>query len=446
MYKNYNKIYFIGIGGIGMSSIALYFINNGKQVAGYDQAKTDLTKKLSNLGANIHYDSSLSEIPKEFKNNNEVLIIYTPAISLSDVELSFFFDNNFTVLKRSEILGYISQDKFCIAIAGTHGKTTTATILSHILYENNIKFTSFIGGISENYDSNFIQNGNDVILVEADEFDRSFLTLNPNISCITSVDSDHLDVYNSNSELQKSFNEFASKLELNGVLFKHYDVPIDGVSYGFNKNAEYSIINYRNDESSTFFDVVYEKESSISVKFNMPGKHNACNALVAFAIGRLLKIKDEQIVNSLNTFTGVKRRFSYILRSPKILIDDYAHHPNEIKAIYESVKSLYPEKSIMAIFQPHLYSRTQDFMNQFAQVLSKFDEVTLLDIYPAREEPIKGVNSNKLLNQINNSNKNLVDKLELKQVVKDSKADVFIIMGAGDISDEVYKIKDVILN
>jgi len=178
----------------------------------------------------------------------------------------------------------------------------------------------------------------------------------------------------------------------------------------------------------------------------MPGKHNACNALVAFAIGRLLKIKDEQIVNSLNTFTGVKRRFSYILRSPKILIDDYAHHPNEIKAIYESVKSLYPEKSIMAIFQPHLYSRTQDFMNQFAQVLSKFDEVTLLDIYPAREEPIKGVNSNKLLNQINNINKNLVDKLELKKVVKDSKADVFIIMGAGDISDEVYKIKDVILN
>ena len=446
MYKNYNKIYFIGIGGIGMSSIALYFINNGKQVAGYDQAKTDLTKKLSNLGANIHYDSSLSEIPKEFKNNNEVLIIYTPAISLSDVELSFFFDNNFTVLKRSEILGYISQDKFCIAIAGTHGKTTTATILSHILYENNIKFTSFIGGISENYDSNFIQNGNDVILVEADEFDRSFLTLNPNISCITSVDSDHLDVYNSNSELQKSFNEFASKLELNGVLFKHYDVPIDGVSYGFNKNAEYSIINYRNDESSTFFDIVYEKENSINVKFNMPGKHNACNALVAFAIGRLLKINDEQIVNSLNTFKGVKRRFSYILRSPKILIDDYAHHPNEIKAIYESVKSLYPEKSIMAIFQPHLYSRTQDFMNQFAQVLSKFDEVTLLDIYPAREEPIKGVNSNKLLNQINNINKNLVDKLELKQVVKDSKADVFIIMGAGDISDEVYKIKDVILN
>ena len=446
MYKNYNKIYFIGIGGIGMSSIALYFINNGKQVAGYDQTITDLTKKLSNLGAKIHYDSSLSEIPEEFNNNNEVLIIYTPAIPLSNIELSFFFDNNFTVLKRSEILGYISQDKFCIAIAGTHGKTTTATILSHILYENNIKFTSFIGGISENYDSNFIQNGSDVILVEADEFDRSFLTLNPNISCITSVDSDHLDVYNSNSELQKSFNEFASKLELNGVLFKHYDVPIDGVSYGFNKNAEYSIINYRNDESSTFFDIVYEKENSINVKFNMPGKHNACNALVAFAIGRLLKINDEQIVNSLNTFKGVKRRFSYILRSPKILIDDYAHHPNEIKAIYESVKSLYPEKSIMAIFQPHLYSRTQDFMNQFAQVLSKFDEVTLLDIYPAREEPIKGVNSNKLLNQINNSNKNLVDKLELKQVVKDSKADVFIIMGAGDISDEVYKIKDVILN
>ena len=214
-----------------------------------------------------------------------------------------------------------------------------------------------------------MQNGKDVILVEADEFDRSFLTLNPNIACITSVDSDHLDVYNSNSELQKSFNEFASKLEVKGILFKHYDIPINGVSYGFNENAEYSIINYRNDKSSTYFDIVYEKENSISVKFNMPGKHNACNALVAFAIARLLKIKDECIVNYLNTFKGVKRRFSYILKSPKILIDDYAHHPNEIKAIYESVKSLYPRKSIMAIFQPHLYSRTRDFMNQFAQVL-----------------------------------------------------------------------------
>jgi UDP-N-acetylmuramate--alanine ligase len=446
MYKDYNKIYFIGIGGIGMSSIALYFINNGKQVAGYDQTKTHLTTKLSNLGANIHYDSGLSEIPEEFKKNNEVLIIYTPAISLNNVELSFFFDNNFIVLKRSEILGYISRDKFCIAIAGTHGKTTTATILSHILFENNIKFISFIGGISENYDSNFIQNGKDVILVEADEFDRSFLTLNPNIACITSVDSDHLDVYNSNSELQKSFNEFASKLEVKGILFKHYDIPINGVSYGFNENAEYSIINYRNDKSSTYFDIVYEKENSISVKFNMPGKHNACNALVAFAIARLLKIKDECIVNSLNTFKGVKRRFSYILKSPKILIDDYAHHPNEIKAIYESVKSLYPRKSIMAIFQPHLYSRTRDFMNQFAQVLSKFDEVTLLDIYPAREEPLEGINSRKLLNLINNLNKNLVDKQELKHVVQNSNSDVFVVMGAGDISDEVYKIKDVILN
>ena len=233
---------------------------------------------------------------------------------------------------------------------------------------------------------------------------------------------------------------------MKGILFKHYDIPINGVSYGFNENAEYSIINYRNDKSSTYFDIVYEKENSISVKFNMPGKHNACNALVAFAIARLLKIKDECIVNSLNTFKGVKRRFSYILKSPKILIDDYAHHPNEIKAIYESVKSLYPRKSIMAIFQPHLYSRTRDFINQFAQVLSKFDEVTLLDIYPAREEPLEGINSRKLLNLINNLNKNLVDKQELKHVVQNSNSDVFVVMGAGDISDEVYKIKDVILN
>ena len=446
MYINYNKIYFVGIGGIGMSSIALYFINNGKQVAGYDLRKNHLTKRLSELGANIHYESSVLEIPKEFLNNKDTLVVYTPAINKDNIELNYFINNNFNVLKRSEILGKISKDKFCIAIAGTHGKTTTSTILSHILFENNIKFTSFIGGISENYDSNLIQNGNDIILVEADEFDRSFLTLKPNIACITSVDSDHLDIYNSNYELQKSFNEFASKLEANGILFKHHDISIDGIGYGFNENAEYSIINYRNDESSTCFDIIYDKVKSIRVRFNMPGKHNACNALVAFAIGRSMKIKDEDIVSSLNTFKGVKRRFSYVLKSPKILIDDYAHHPNEIKAVYESVKSLYPKKRIMAIFQPHLYSRTRDFMNHFAKVLSKFDEVTLLDIYPAREVEIEGVNSTELLKRINNINKNLVNKSELMHVIKHSNSDVFIAMGAGDISEEIYKIKKVILS
>ena len=446
MFKNYNKIYFIGIGGIGMSSIALYFINYGKQVAGYDKTKNALTKKLSELGAQIHYESKTSDIPREFLNNLETLIIYTPAISKENMELSYFFNNNFTVLKRSEVLGEISKDKFCIAIAGTHGKTTTSTILSHILFENNINFTSFIGGISENYQSNLIQKGNDIILVEADEFDRSFLTLNPNIACITSVDPDHLDIYNSNSELQKSFIEFASKLKSNGVLFKHYDIPIKGVSYGFSKDADYSIKNYYNSKDSSFFEIIYQKEKSIKVKFNMPGKHNACNALAAFAIGRSLKIKEIDITKSLSTFKGVKRRFSYILKTPKILIDDYAHHPSEIKAVYESLESLYPDKNIMAIFQPHLFSRTRDFIDQFAQILSKFDEVVLLEIYPAREEAIKGINSSELLKRIKNINKNLVNKSELSSHIKNSESDVFVVMGAGDISEEIPLIKDVIIS
>ena len=446
MNINHNKIYFIGIGGIGMSSIALYFINIGKQVAGYDLTKTELTSKLSEFGANIKYDSSVLKIPKEFLDNKETLIIYTPAIPKDNTLLNYFYDNDFNIFKRSEILGEISKDKFCIAIAGTHGKTTTSTILSHILLDNNINFTSFIGGISENYNTNLIQNGSEVILVEADEFDRSFLTLRPNIACITSVDADHLDIYNSNYELQKSFNEFACNLKANGILFKHHDILIDGINYGFDKKAEYSIINYNNCEDFSSFDIIYDKVKSITVKFIMPGRHNACNALVAFAIGRSMQINEIDIANSLNTFKGVKRRFSFILKSPKILIDDYAHHPNEIKAVYESVKYLYPDKNIMAIFQPHLYTRTRDFMDQFAQVLSKFDKVVLLDIYPAREKAIEGVNSMELLKRINVNSKSLVNKSELTCLIRASNSDVFVVMGAGDISELISKIKEGVLS
>jgi UDP-N-acetylmuramate--alanine ligase len=446
MIKNYNRIYFLGIGGIGMSSLAFYFINENKYVAGYDKVNSDITKSLSKNGAKIHFTDNYLSIPSQFLNQSETLVVYTPAISKFNKEYKYFKDNGFEILKRSELLGLISKDKFCIAIGGTHGKTTTSTILSHILLENNISFTSFIGGISENYNTNFIQNGNDIILVEADEFDRSFHTLFPNIACVTSTDSDHLDIYNSEQELKKSFIQFTDNIKSKGLLFSNEKTLLGGISYGFSSESEYFISNYSSAKYSSFFDINHNGSLIASVKFNMPGKHNALNALAAFAIGKELNIDYKSIINSLSTFLGVKRRFSYALRLPKIIIDDYAHHPSEIKAVYDTIKDLYPNKKNTAIFQPHLYTRTRDFMSEFAEILSKFDNIILTEIYPAREKPITNISSIKLLELIKNKNKSVLKKSELSKSLKESKSEVFVIMGAGDIADEVELIKNNILN
>jgi len=446
MIKNYNRIYFLGIGGIGMSSLAFYFINENKYVAGYDKVNSDITKSLSKNGAKIHFIDNYLSIPSQFLNQSETLVVYTPAISKFNKEYKYFKENGFEILKRSELLGLISKDKFCIAIGGTHGKTTTSTILSHILLENNISFTSFIGGISENYNTNFIQNGNDIILVEADEFDRSFHTLFPNIACVTSTDSDHLDIYNSEQELKKSFIQFTDNIKSKGLLFSNEKTLLGGISYGFSSESEYFISNYSSAKYSSFFDINHNGSLIASVKFNMPGKHNALNALAAFAIGKELNIDYKSIINSLSTFLGVKRRFSYALRLPKIIIDDYAHHPSEIKAVYDTIKDLYPNKKNTAIFQPHLYTRTRDFMSEFAEILSKFDNIILTEIYPAREKPITNISSIKLLELIKNKNKSILKKSELSKSLKESKSEVFVIMGAGDIADEVELIKNNILN
>ena len=446
MIKNYNRIYFLGIGGIGMSSLAFYFINENKYVAGYDKVNSDITKSLSKNGAKIHFTDNYLSIPSQFLNQSETLVVYTPAISKFNKEYKYFKENGFEILKRSELLGLISKDKFCIAIGGTHGKTTTSTILSHILLENNISFTSFIGGISENYNTNFIQNGNDIILVEADEFDRSFHTLFPNIACVTSTDSDHLDIYNSEQELKKSFIQFTDNIKSKGLLFSNEKTLLGGISYGFSSESEYFISNYSSAKYSSFFDINHNGSLIASVKFNMPGKHNALNALAAFAIGKELNIDYKSIINSLSTFLGVKRRFSYALRLPKIIIDDYAHHPSEIKAVYDTIKDLYPNKKNTAIFQPHLYTRTRDFMSEFAEILSKFDNIILTEIYPAREKPINNISSIKLLELIKNKNKSVLKKSELSKSLKESKSEVFVIMGAGDIADEVELIKNNILN
>lgn len=443
MLENYKHIYFLGIGGIGMSSLALYVLNENKVVGGYDKVKSEITDTLINQGATINFNDEFKIIPKSFLDKENTLIVYTPAIPLSNKQFVFFKKSGFTIIKRSELLGEISRDKFCIAIAGTHGKTTTSSILSHILFDNNLNFTSFVGGISENYNTNFIQNGNEIILVEADEFDRSFLTLNPNIACVTSIDADHLDIYENEMELKKSFNQFKNNIKKDGVLFVNDQIPMNGMTYGFNSNSNYFISNYRVNDEVAHFDINFKK-SITSIQFKMQGKHNALNALVAFAIGNFLGINNDDIQKSLSTFKGVKRRFSYILKSPRVIIDDYAHHPTEIDAVQKSVKEMYPGKKITAVFQPHLYTRTRDFMDQFAESLSEFDEIILTDIYPAREEPIKNIDSQALLRKIKSNRKLISKKSNLSSCLKNSKSDVFVIMGAGDISDEVQLIKEKI--
>ena len=443
MLENYKHIYFLGIGGIGMSSLALYVLNENKEVGGYDKVKSEITDTLISQGATINFNDEFKIIPKSFLDKENTLIVYTPAIPLSNKQFVFFKKSGFTIIKRSELLGEISRDKFCIAIAGTHGKTTTSSILSHILFDNNLNFTSFVGGISENYNTNLIQNGSEIILVEADEFDRSFLTLNPNIACVTSIDADHLDIYENEMELKKSFNQFKNNIKKDGVLFVNDQIPMNGMTYGFNSNSNYFISNYRVDDEVAHFDINFKK-SITSIQFKMQGKHNALNALVAFAIGNFLGINNDDIQKSLSTFKGVKRRFSYILKSPRVIIDDYAHHPTEIDAVQKSVKEMYPGKKITAVFQPHLYTRTRDFMDQFAESLSEFDEIILTDIYPAREQPIKNINSQALLKKIKSNRKLISKKSNLSSCLKNSKSDVFVIMGAGDISDEVQLIKEKI--
>ena len=440
MLEKYKNIYFLGIGGIGMSSLALYFIDKQKSVGGYDKVKSSITKQLSLKGSVINYENSKANIPNKFLNKEETLVVYTPAIPKSNKQFVFFQQSSFKILKRSEILGILSKNKFCIAVAGTHGKTTTASILSHILLENNIKFTSFVGGISENYNTNFIQNGDEIILVEADEFDRSFLTLYPDIACITSIDPDHLDVYFNEQSLHDSFTDFTNNIKNEGVLLVNEKISIKGSTFGFDKNSDFHITNYNVSNEEVFFDINYNGLIS-SIKFNMQGRHNALNALVAFAIGLELKIDKLKLSKSLSTFLGVKRRFTYVLKSPKIIIDDYAHHPKEIEEISKSIKELYPEKKVTAVFQPHLYSRTRDFMSEFAQSLSLFDEVVLTEIYPAREKPIKNINSENLLNRIENNNKCLISKSNLPKYLSKSSSDILVIMGAGDISEEVNSIK-----
>ena len=440
--KEIHNVYLIGIGGIGMSALARYFLTNNKHVAGYDKTPSQITYGLSQLGASIHFEDDIKNIDKIFLDKERTLVIYTPAVPKDLRELTFFKELGFKVCKRSEILGLITEKSYCFAVAGTHGKTTTTSILAHLLYECNIPFTAFLGGISENYDTNFILRGSEVTVVEADEFDRSFLSLKPDMACITSMDADHLDVYGEAEVLRDSFKAFALCLKPNGKLFVRNGLPLKGITYGIEDDSDYSIINIKIENGTYVFDVKTSKTVLERIRFNLPGRHNLSNALIALAMAVEYGCPPRQLVKALASFKGVKRRFTYHINTEDfILIDDYAHHPEEINAVYQAVREMYPKKKVLAIFQPHLYSRTRDFANDFAKSLAQFDALLLLDIYPAREVPINGITSAWLLDKIALANKQLVDKNELIDKIHESSAQIVITMGAGDISDEVKLIK-----
>ncbi|BCY27366.1 UDP-N-acetylmuramate--L-alanine ligase [Flavobacterium okayamense] len=439
-----HNVYFIGIGGIGMSALARYFMHLGKNVAGYDKTKTQLTDELEALGMNIHFDDEISLIDEKYLNKENTLVVITPAVPKNHSEWNYFLDNDFVVKKRAEVLGIITKDTFCFAIAGTHGKTTTSSILGHILFESGVDVTAFLGGIVENYNSNLIGAGTSVTVVEADEFDRSFLHLHPNLACVTSMDADHLDIYGDASAIEDSFREFAAKVE-GEKLFIANGLPLNGDTIGINEEATFSAQNIRIENGFYVFNVKTPNEIIENIQFGLPGHHNLSNALIALAMAKSYGVSNENIKKALASFKGVRRRFSFQIREEKLVyIDDYAHHPTEINAVHQAVRELYPNKKVLAIFQPHLFSRTKDFVDGFAESLSKFDEIGLMEIYPARELPIEGVTSSWLLDKITNTNKHLVQKEEVLGFIKKSTFEVLVTIGAGDIGEMVKDIKKML--
>ncbi|PKB16028.1 UDP-N-acetylmuramate--L-alanine ligase [Flavobacterium sp. 5] len=435
------NVYFIGIGGIGMSALARYFKAIGKQVSGYDKTPSILTNELIESGIDIHFEDNISLIPSDYYSEN-TLVIITPAVPVKHSEWNYFLERDYQVKKRAEVLGIITKDTFCFAVAGTHGKTTTSSILGHILYESGADVTAFIGGIVENYDSNLIGNGKTVTVVEADEFDRSFLHLHPNIACVTSMDADHLDIYGTSDAIEASFVEFANKVEDKSKLFITNELPIEGVICAVNDEAVFRAHNIRIENSSYVFDVKTPNELIKNLRFGLPGKHNLMNALMALAMAVTYGTPTDVIAKALGSFKGIRRRFSYQIKEDNLVyIDDYAHHPTEINAVHQAVRELYPGQKVLAVFQPHLFSRTRDFADNFARSLSAFDEVFLMEIYPARELPMEGINSQWLMDKMTNDHKKIVSKEELISEIVANDATVIVTIGAGDLGEMVPSIK-----
>lgn len=441
---NLNQIqtfYFVGIGGIGMSALARYFNMQGKLVFGYDKTPTDLTSELISEGIQISFIDEVSQIPNELVSKENVLAVYTPAVPKHNKILNYFFENEFNIVKRAELLGEVTKNTLCLAVAGTHGKTTTSAILGHLMAECGMPVTAFLGGIAENYHSNFIFKGSEITVVEADEFDRSFLHLRPDIACITSMDADHLDIYGVASELENAFRSFADLVKDKNKVFIKSDLPLDGVTVAVEAAADYEAQNVRIENGAYIFDLKTPNLRLDNLVFHLPGRHNLSNAIMALGMAILAGTPTDCLPRALANFKGVQRRFTYKIKTENlVLIDDYAHHPTEINALFQAVDEMYPNDRKQIVFQPHLFSRTRDFGADFAKSLSQFDEVVLLDIYPAREEPIEGISSEWLLDQVTAEKKRLVFKSALPEIMLASTCRIKLLAGAGDIGAEVAKI------
>ena len=445
---NIKRIYFIGIGGIGMSALARYFNTQGVYVSGYDKTPTPLTDDLQKEGIQIHFEDDLNKIDKE-----ATVIVYTPAIPAEHGELNYYKEHGYQVVKRSDVLNWITENAFTIGIAGTHGKTTTTSMTAHILRDSGYGCNAFLGGIASNYDTNFWSHERNVVVVEADEYDRSFLKLSPNIAVITAEDPDHLDIYGTPEEVLKAFGQYADKIKSGGTLIQKWGTTVVTTkkeksihTYGYDKNdASFHTKNLKVVDGSYIFDVVHPNGTLQDITLNMGGLHNVENATAAIAIALTLGIDDAKIKQAVSSFKGVKRRFEYKVKTAsKILIDDYAHHPEELNALITGVRSIFPNEKMVLVFQPHLYSRTQDQCDGFVATLDQADEVILLPIYPARELPIPGVTSEMLLRKMTLSNKKIMSKEELLNWAKNTSDKLIVMAGAGDIDACIIKVQAIL--
>ena len=440
MNNNYNNFYFIGIGGIGMSALARYFKSLGKNVLGYDKTQTKLTEKLQEEEIVISFEDKISEEIQDLQKE-DTLVIYTPAIKQLGI-LEYFQNQGFEVLKRAKVLGLITQNTECIAVAGTHGKTTTSSLVAHLCKEANLSFSGFLGGISENFGSNFIFNGNQYSVLEADEYDRSFLNLSPNWAIITSTDADHLDIYGDKGTIEESFNEFANLVDEESQLFvrKGIEIKRNAKTYAVNEIADYFSDNLQMRGDKISFDFHLPNGDVHWFEWDIPGVHNVENATGALALLYNLGVDIEILKKALVNFRGIKRRYTkHEFPNGKIYIDDYAHHPTELNAVVNSIKTFYPSKKLLVVFQPHLFSRTRDFANGFAQSLARADELILLDIYPARElqENFLGITSEWLLEKVNLQKKEISTLEEVIDKIKGKDFDILLTVGAGNI-DTLY--------
>lgn len=462
-FESIKYIYFVGVGGIGMSALARYFCFMGKKVAGYDRTPTELTRKLETEGIAVHYSAEVACIPSEFlsADKSEILVVYTPAVGAGHAELEYFRANGYTLAKRSQVLGLITQASNGIAIAGTHGKTSVTTCVSHLLRSSGIGCSAFLGGISKNYHTNFLFDGKSPwVAIEADEYDRSFLTLSPKIALITSMDADHLDIYGAHDAIEQAFVDFTGKIVSGGTLIHKFGLSIANQSEIL-KTRGVTVLTYSLDNPASDFhaanltiqdgnfvaDICYPGGTMPRCIFNKPGRLNVENAIAAFASAFCTGAQPEELTAAIATFEGVQRRFDYHWRSPEmILIDDYAHHPAEIEATVRSIKELYPHRKVTGVFQPHLYSRTRDFASDFAKSLSLLDRLILLDIYPARELPMEGVTSEIILRDVTIVDKRICTKESLLSTLQQTDFDLLLMMGAGDIDTLIAPVKAIIKN